>query len=617
MDGVGVKKTQPKDLKQIKKHEEWLKNYHSTALGSGDCDYLYSCVFRTLRDKNLYLPIETGQEFIVYLRKKISDDLTQNRLNAFVRKHSQEFLNDVYYTSSLKNYISIMFENNKTQIVKENLLLSSVKQNIIEGFCATQLEIELINDWLSSIIRKNTSVIKFLPADKLVPEDWNINDKNIYITNITTNSDESEAFKFYYFINKKKVLEEKKKDKAQIEKIITETINTFNKLKEQLNVKNLKQTKKDNLIKELEQLELKFQKLKKIFDINIIGISYYETNPNTDIFLQSLINKLKTSEIKNKGIIINEILKQIQIKHEQIKTNGIKLKQLKTKQTFISTKRFILSKKLNDNRSLPRMDNNLITFELNILEFEIEKLEIEISNVDKHIILYPERFQKILDQIIHINEQVIIFLHRERQSEREQKTETETKTKTKAEAKVKAKAKAEAEAKAKAKAKAEAKAEAEAKVIAEKLQSKKQYYNNFYKTFYNIQKLVNYINEKNNNIQSLDINKLKQKKNEILLDTFKIMFNDFKNVYKNRSNFIKTKIKELKIIDTKLNNYFKNSISEDDIKQMNELYEAMLKCSVNSFALQNFTDLNNIINFIGHDEKAFFTLLFSSLNDDE
>jgi len=530
----GVKKTQqPKDLK---KHDEWFKNYYSKASGDGDC--LYSCVFRTLRDKQLYLPIQTEEQFIQDVRSDISRNLTKDRLKTHLRKilseySNKEMLKDILKNTSLKNYIDIDDQNTNEQSFKEDYLLMDVKDNINRGTYATELEIGLINNWLSSMFIP--TVIKVLSTGEKVPEDWNINDKNIYITNISdSKSDNPNPFNFNYFINKKKVLEEKKKqleqfkkEKAEFEKKITEKINQFKKMKEQL--KN---------IKNIEKVEKKIEKTRtdfKSYTDTFIRI-FQKSNPKThEIFLKDLVNKLETEKlIKNKDIITNEILKQIEIKHEQLKTNAnklkLKLKELKTKEKVILTKKDNIEKVILKLTS--SLDKEIMNFDLDILDFEERKLTYEINKIKENyenIKRYSERFQEIFDKLIEERKQNLeqneIML-----KEREELKLLQTNL---ANAPIYSDNYSELrDLCMKKEKKIENLENKEIKVLV----TKKDYYNFFYGVFKKIQENVTLIDSINtNNINSLDINKLKQKHNEIMLNTQKIIYNDVKNLYKNRS----------------------------------------------------------------------------------
>jgi hypothetical protein len=607
----GVKKTQPKDLQ--KKQDEWFKNYYSKASGDGDC--LYSCVFRTLRDKQLYLPIQTEEKFIQDLRNDISRNLTKDILKTHLRKilseySNKEMLKDILKNTSLENYIDID-KNINEQGFKEDYLLKDVKDNIKRGTYATELEIGLINNWLSSMFIP--TVIKVLSTGEKVPEDWNINDKNIYITNISDSKSDNPNpfnFNFNYFINKKKVLEEKKKqleqfkkDKAEFEKKITEKINQFKKMKEQL--KN---------IKNIEKVEKKIEKTRtdfKSYTDTFIRI-FQKSNPKThEIFLKDLVNKLETEKlIKNKDIITNEILKQIEIKHEQLKTNAnklkLKLKELKTKEKVILTKKDNIENVISKLTS--SLDKEIMNFDLDILDFEERKLTYEINKIKENyenIKRYSERFKEIFDKLIEERKQNLekneIFL---KEKEELKLLETNMVAATSSDNYSELR-----DLYTKKEKKIENLVNKEIKV----LETKKDYYDMFYDIFKKIQENVTLIDNINtNNINSLDINKLKQKHNEIMLNIRKIIYNDFKNLYKNRSNFIKTKLKELKNIDAKLKKiYSSKKITRDNINSINNLYNAMLTSSTQSYALQNHKDMFNMLQFITDDEiKSLFDFGF-------
>ena len=253
-----------------KRHDYWMKNYYSEASRDGDC--LYSSVFRTLKEKKISdLSDKSEKQFIEELRNDIAESLTLDILKKYLNSilNEDDFtlksVEKLFVNTSLKNYSNIYqqynpFKQNSNEL--DNELLNDVKTNIKEmGTYATELEIGLINQWLKNEYYP-APFINVLTTRAKVPKDWDINDNNIYITNININNPKSDiGDHFNYFIDKKSIkekkqLEEKRRKQEELKKKLEEK-----KLKEfekKMNIDLNKQLEKDR------QEKLKKQKAREL-----------------------------------------------------------------------------------------------------------------------------------------------------------------------------------------------------------------------------------------------------------------------------------------------------------------------------------------------------------------
>jgi len=382
------------------KHKKWMKEYYSEAARNGDC--LYSCVFRTLRHKELLPSFADEDEFIQQLRNKTADLLTLEILKTNVKyiiesettkgdetiPFTEKMANKLFANTSLKNYWDIYskytleynpFKGRFDDESFENELLNDVKKNIkIMGTYSTSLEISLINDWLY-LNYTPAPFIEVLPIQGKVPEEWNIDYSGpgrgggsdyinkIYIININLNNPNSDIGDHYnYFINREE--EEKKERERRIEE-------RERRIEE---IKRLKKEKK----KINEERERRIEEIKK---------------------LKEEEEKKKKEEIERR---IKEIKRlKIKIKEENLK----KQKALDEEKKKIEEERRIEEiKRLMEERRIEEIER------LNE-EKERKKEEMELNDLKKELknLLNEEKSKdnkKIYEKIISINHQWINFL---------------------------------------------------------------------------------------------------------------------------------------------------------------------------------------------------------------
>jgi hypothetical protein len=131
------------------------------------------------------------------------------------------------------------------------------------GTYATELEINLINQWLKFRYRP-APFIHVLTTRAKVPKDWDINDDNIYITNINISDPKSDiGDHFNYFIDKKSIkekkqLEEKRRKQEELKKKLEEK--KMKEFEKKMNIDLNKQLEKDR------QEELKKQKAQELVE---------------------------------------------------------------------------------------------------------------------------------------------------------------------------------------------------------------------------------------------------------------------------------------------------------------------------------------------------------------